>query len=150
MFTVESCVRHYHIYKDIQDTTVGEELECARESDNPVDCYAAAMKKDGETVGDVLRKMSRLCTLFLEHNGLILCTVTGPKRHSTDLLRGGLELSCTLSSFTLESDARRADTFLLALSIACGLTVCNMGPLGSGRELVTEKYFNNAMITSNH
>ena len=73
--TVESCVRSYHMYKDIWDATVGEELDCARESNNPADRYICCCeKKDGETVGHVLRKMSRLCTLFLEHKGVILCT----------------------------------------------------------------------------
>lgn len=46
-FTVESCRKDYHVYKDIRDARVGEELECARESDNPADCYAVVMKKDG-------------------------------------------------------------------------------------------------------
>ena len=40
-----------------------------------------------------------------------------------------------LSSFMLELDARRADTFLLVLSIACGFTVLDKAPLGSGRDL---------------
>ena len=39
------------------------------------------------------------------------------------------------SSFALELDARKADTFLLALSIASGFTVLNKAPLGSGRDL---------------
>ena len=34
-FMVKNCVRTYHLYKDIWDATVGEELECVRESDNP-------------------------------------------------------------------------------------------------------------------
>ena len=59
---------------DIWDSTVGEELECARESDNPADCYTVAMKKDGETVGDIQQKMPRLCALLLERNSMIHCT----------------------------------------------------------------------------
>ncbi len=89
-FTVESCVRGYHMYKDIWDATVGEELECARESDNPADSYAVAMKKSNETVGHVLRTMSWLCALFLERDSVILCTITGPKRCLVDLPQGEL------------------------------------------------------------
>ena len=96
-FTLKSCVRGYHVYKDIWDATIGEELECARESENPADRYAVAMKKDNETVGHVPRTMSRFCALFLEHNGGILCTVTGPRRRSVDLPQGGLEVPCTLT-----------------------------------------------------
>ena len=54
------------------------------------------MKKNGKTVGHV-PKMSRLCMLLLERNGTILCTVTGPRRHSADLPQGGLELPCILT-----------------------------------------------------
>ena len=61
-------------------------------------------------------------------------------------LREGLEPS----SFTLEIDVRRADTFLLALSVTFSFTVLDKGPLGSGRDLVTKKYFNNAMIVCEH
>ena len=39
------------------------------------------------------------------------------------------------SSFALVLDLRRADTFLLALSLACGFTVLDKVPLGSGRDL---------------
>lgn len=92
------------MYKDIWDTTVGEELECARESSNPADRYAIATKTDGETVGHIPRKLSRLCVLFLERNGVILCTVTSPRRRSADLPQGGLELPCTLT-FSGDSSA---------------------------------------------
>ena len=33
----------YHVCKDVLDAPVGEQLECARESDNSVDCCAAVM-----------------------------------------------------------------------------------------------------------
>ena len=66
-FTVESYIRGYHIYKDIWDTTIAEELRCARESDSSNDCYAVAVRK-------------KVCALFLECNGAITCTITGPRR----------------------------------------------------------------------
>ena len=83
-FTLESCIRGYHMYKDIWNAMIGEELECARESEIPADQYAVVMKKDNETVGHVSRTMSWICALFLEHNGVILCTVTGLRRRSVD------------------------------------------------------------------
>ena len=46
------------------------------------DCYAVAMKKDDVTIGHVPRMISKICALFLEHNSIIFCTVTGPRRHS--------------------------------------------------------------------
>ena len=44
-----------------------------------VHCNAVTIKKDGKTVGHVLQKMSKLCTLLLERNSMILCTVTRPR-----------------------------------------------------------------------
>ena len=41
----------YHIYNDIWNATVGEQLQCARESGNSADHYAVAIMKDSEVVG---------------------------------------------------------------------------------------------------
>ena len=79
-FTVESCIRGYHVYKDIWDATVREELGCARESDNPEDRYAVAMKKDDKTVGHIPLTMSRLCALFLESFCALLLVPKGTRQ----------------------------------------------------------------------
>ena len=44
-FTVESCVRGYHVYKDIWEASVGKELPCQRENGNRADPYAVAIVK---------------------------------------------------------------------------------------------------------
>ena len=112
------------MYKNIWDATIGEELECARESDSPTDRYAVAVKKDNETVGHVPRAIPRMCALFLGRTGC-----EGPE----------------LSSFAPESDTKGRDTFLLALSISCGLL--NKGTLGSGRDFDwAKKCLNSTMI----
>ena len=61
-YTTESCVRGYQVYKD-----VSEELQCARESSNSMDHYSIAIMKGGKVVGNVPRKISRVCALSLEH-----------------------------------------------------------------------------------
>ena len=45
MFEIQSCVRGYHVYKDIWTPSVGETLSCEREEDNTADPYAVAVKK---------------------------------------------------------------------------------------------------------
>ena len=90
------CIRGYHVYKDIWDAAVGEELLCEREPLNAQDRYAVAVKRGGIIVGHLPRKISRLCSLFLRRGGVILCTVTGGRRYSEDLAQGGLEIPCTL------------------------------------------------------
>ena len=59
-FSVESCVRGYHVDKDIWFASVGEELPCQRENGNPVDPFAVAVVKSGVTVGHIPRKISSL------------------------------------------------------------------------------------------
>ena len=43
---IELCVRGYHVYKDIWEAAIGEELPCERETRNTNDRYAVAVKKD--------------------------------------------------------------------------------------------------------
>ena len=40
---IESCIRGYHIYKEVWEAVVGEELECKRECDNPL--YALIIRQ---------------------------------------------------------------------------------------------------------
>ncbi len=39
-FAFESCMRGYHVYKDIWEASVGEELPCQRENGNHADPFA--------------------------------------------------------------------------------------------------------------
>ena len=52
------CVHSNHIYKDIWDTVIGEELRCERELNNRSDRHAVAIKKDGIIIGHIPRKIS--------------------------------------------------------------------------------------------
>ena len=70
-FSRLSCIRGYHIYKDVWEAAVGEVLACLREPDNDADRYAVAVKKDAFVIGHLPRKMSRMCVhCFLGVEGL--------------------------------------------------------------------------------
>ena len=45
-FQVQSCMRAYHVYKQIWESAVGEEVDCTRERGNHRDAYAVAVVKD--------------------------------------------------------------------------------------------------------
>ena len=96
-FEVEAMVRGYHVYKEILDASIGEELLCAREPTNPCDPFAIAVVKSDQTVGHVPLKISSVCSLFLRHGGTIMCKITGRRQHSKDLAQGGLEIPCTMT-----------------------------------------------------
>ena len=88
----EMCIRGFHVYKNVWDAVIGEELQCEREGQNTNDRYAVAVKRNNVIVGQLPRKFSRLCALFLKRGGLLSCTVTGSRRYSADLQQGGLEI----------------------------------------------------------
>ncbi len=91
--SLPSCIRKYHIYKELWQPTIGEELACTREQNNVVDRYAVAiMKENTLTVSHLPRKISKISSLFLCCGGVLTCKVTGQKRHSTDPVQGGLEI----------------------------------------------------------
>ena len=100
---MESCVRGYHVYKDLWEAVVGEELECQRERSNPSDAYAVVVKKGETIVGHLPRKLSRMCALFIRRGGSITCRPRGRRRYSSDLPQGGLEIPCLLF---FEGDAK--------------------------------------------
>ena len=55
----------YHIYKDIWEARVGEELSCEQEIGNSMDLYAVAVVKNDVTIGHIPRRISLVCSLFL-------------------------------------------------------------------------------------
>ena len=62
----EMCIRGFHVYKNVWDAVIGEELQCEREGQNTNDRYAVAVKRNNVIVGHLPRKFSRLCALFLK------------------------------------------------------------------------------------
>ena len=63
-FQMESCVRGYHVYKDLWEAVVGERLECQREHDNPSDTYAVECRKRRNS--SWLKTFMSLCSLSEE------------------------------------------------------------------------------------
>ena len=88
-FHLQSCVCEYHVCGEHLTAFLGEELTCQRKIGNMLDQYAVAMKKDtSQTVGHVPKKISRICSSFLQHGGTITAMVTGHRRYSSDLVQG--------------------------------------------------------------
>ena len=116
---VKEIVRGYHIYKDIWEATLRENLECQRESRNIHDIYAVAVLKSGLVVGHVPKRISSICSLFL-HAGSIHCIVSGAKRYSANLEQGGLEVPCILKfeSDNLKLQNKTKKLVVSALSIS--------------------------------
>lgn len=107
-----SCIRGYHVYQDIWVPVIGEVLACYRERGNAVDRYAIMVKKNGEIVGHLPKKISTLCSLFIRRGGIIKCEVTGSRRYSYDLIQGGLEIPCDLLFEGGEEDIKKLISLL--------------------------------------
>ena len=80
-----------HVYGDIWTSSEGEILIYAKESGNPSNSYAVALKNGGEVVGHVPRKTLATCSLFLQFGGALHCEINDKHQYSADL---GLEISC--------------------------------------------------------
>ena len=53
---------------------------------------------DGDVmVGYVQQKIFFICNLLLRHSGTMVCRVTGPRQHSTDLVQSGLKVHASMS-----------------------------------------------------
>ena len=62
---IECCICSYHVYQEIWDAAVDEELTCQPERSNAHDRYAVAVLKNDIVVGHLPSKFSRLYTLFI-------------------------------------------------------------------------------------
>ena len=64
---------------------------CQLDEGNSYDLYAIAMVKSATVVRHVPRKISILCSLFIQRGGTIHCQITG-RCYSADLPHCGLEV----------------------------------------------------------
>ena len=62
------------------------------------DPYAVAVQKDG---------LTGVCSVFVRHSGSIVCTITGARKHSTDLLREVWNCLALTPSMVLKIPSRR-------------------------------------------
>ena len=94
---MESCVRGFHVYKDIWIPATGEVLSCKGEDGNIMDPNAIAIMKGSEIIGHVPRKISAACYLFIQKGGVLTCIITDSNhQYSSDLPQGGLQIPCKL------------------------------------------------------
>ena len=84
MFSIDSDIRGHHVYKDVWTLVIGEELMCQRELGNLKDLFTMSVLKGSTIVGHVPRKISVICSMFLQTGGTIDCTVVGNRQHSRD------------------------------------------------------------------
>ena len=87
-------VRRFHVYKDIWDAVVEDELPCKLYDGNRIDPFGSTAVRDNTVIDQVPRKISSICSLYLCQDGSIICHVTGSRQFSVDLAQGGLEILC--------------------------------------------------------
>ena len=91
------CEGGYHVYHDIWEASVGEELPCERVDGNGADPFAVAIKRSRVVVGHIPRIISSVCSLLLRRNGVMKVEITGGRRYSAELPQGGLEIPCIIT-----------------------------------------------------
>lgn len=95
-YSYPSCIRGFHVYRNIWTPYEGEELTTKRETDNLFDKYAISVLKDDTVVGHVPKEISKLVAFFIKHGGMLKCVVAdgGKYKHSEEA--GGLEIPCVM------------------------------------------------------
>ena len=66
----------YHIYKEVWNAEIHEELRCEREVGNHSNTFAVAVKKGTVTVGHIPRCISSICSIVIRQGDNIKCSVT--------------------------------------------------------------------------
>ena len=76
-FSTDSVIRGHHVYKDVWTPVVGEELMYQCELGNPRDPFTVSVLKGSTIVGHVPRKISAICSMFLQTCGTIDAEMAG-------------------------------------------------------------------------
>ena len=63
-------------------------------------------------MGHIPRKLSTMCTLFLQQGGTIACQVNGNRQYSRDLTQGGLKIPCILTFNGEEKEISKVHTLI--------------------------------------
>ena len=74
-----SIITGHHIYKEIWNPFVGEELQCMVEYENVHDIYAVAVIHEDIVVGCLPRNIFTPCHLFLSKGGITSCVINGAR-----------------------------------------------------------------------
>ena len=69
VLAISSAVCGFHVYKDIWKPSIGDKLACEREFDNCFDKFAIKVVNNGETVGHLPHKFTKIAWY---HRDLIL------------------------------------------------------------------------------
>ena len=93
-------------------TKTGGILSLVSKSLTAQDPYAVAIIKNDGIVGHVPRKMSAMCSLFLRKGGTIMCSITGPRQYSADLVQGGMEVPCIYDFCGEDADVGKVEKLL--------------------------------------
>ena len=111
-FSFESCVRGYHVCKDIWIPVIGETLTTKPKFGNPHDPYAVAVVTSDDTVVG-LYQLSAI--YFYEEGGIIIVQIIGRRKRSTDLPQGGLEVPCSLTFVGVSKELAKIEKLTSAI-----------------------------------
>ena len=107
-FTAACCIRGYHIYSWTGWTADIGSILTVKPEVRPgalvEDQYAIAICSDGQTVGHVPKLLSKLTYFFIKNGGGLSVKVTGERRYSHDLPKGGMEIPASFIFKTENAD----------------------------------------------
>ena len=82
-FIFDNYVTGHHVYKEVWDPFLGEELYCVRKIENyDTNTIQIVRRGDDDVVGHIPKQFSRACSLVLLGGESIVAMVTGPRENS--------------------------------------------------------------------
>ena len=106
-YSMDSVIRGHHVYKQIWQPSIGEELETVAEESNPNDSFAVAVTKESRVVGHLPRTYSRAFWHFINRGGTIKARITRAREFTRDLPQGGLDVPCLLICTGVIADVKK-------------------------------------------
>ena len=101
LYEYSSAVRGYHYFRNYWQPTLGEELDCMHEKDNPFDFFAIKVSKSTtrQTVGHLPMKNSRATKFLLDRGAKVTARLSSSNYCVSPLVQGGLEIPCTVAIY---------------------------------------------------
>ena len=95
-----AAIRGFHVYLEIWEPYVEEELRCDFEEGNAFDMFSIKVMSntgDGVIIGHLPREISRPTKFFLDRGAIVSATVRSINIRRSPLFQGGLEIPCFVS-----------------------------------------------------
>ena len=99
IFVFSAAVRGFHVYRDIWNPQIDEELICLHEERNLFDMFSikTCRTSDRAIVGHLPREISRPTKYLIDRGAKVTAKLSSTNYRKSPLFQGGLEIPCIVT-----------------------------------------------------